>query len=266
MRLAKFLADAQIFSRREAERAIVGGLVSVNSSVVRDPALLRIDAERDVVTVRGRRVMCREPTRVWLHHKQRGFLCTEHDPAGRACLLPLLAEQLGRRRLLSVGRLDFDSEGLLLLTNDGALKRFLELPASQFERTYLARLYPAHRVTDDVVQTLRRGVLEFGAIDVAPSLEHNLSRERDSAAQFFTVTLREGKNREVRRAFEHFGIVTQRLIRTRFGPFRLDRLEPGASVEAHPRDVETLSHDASVRAAAAAPQAQLGKFESKKKV
>ncbi len=241
LRLHKFLADAGLFSRREAERAIASGIVQVNGVVVRDAAACRVDAAVDVVAVRGRRVHASdEPARIWLHHKVRGQLCTESDPAGRPALLPELALRLRRRRVLCVGRLDFDSEGLLLLTNDGALKRHLELPSSAFERRYLARLFPASRLTSDVVDALGTGVLDFGPISVAPSAERDLQRDRDAPAQWFDVTLREGKNREIRRAFEQFDIVTQRLIRTAFGPFRLARLRPGDLVEAPPHIVARL--------------------------
>ncbi len=234
-RIAKFLARAGVCSRRDAERLIAEGRVKLNGKVLETPAV-KVTAA-DAVVVDGRPVGAAAPTRLWRYHKPSGLVTTHRDPAGRATVFEHLPAELGR--VISVGRLDLTSEGLLLLTNDGALARRLELPANGWLRRYRARAFG--RVTQEELDQLKDGVtvegVRYGAI------EAKLERGRGSNA-WISLALTEGKNREVRRALDALGLKVNRLIRTSYGPFQLGTLAPGA-VEEIPRKVlkEQLGKD-----------------------
>ena len=230
-RIAKLLARAGIASRREVERMIEEGRVAINGIAISTPATILTNL--DGVTVDGEPVAETEAARLFLYHKPIGLLVTERDPHGRRTIYDRLPHDLPR--VMPVGRLDLNTEGLLLLTTDGGLKRQLELPATGVERTYRARAYGA--VTQAQLEDLIEGVeiegIRYGRIDA------NLER-RTGANVWIELTLTEGKNREVRRVLEHLGLQVGRLIRTRYGPFILGDLPVGAVGEVRQHDVESF--------------------------
>jgi 23S rRNA pseudouridine2605 synthase len=233
--VAKFLARAGVCSRRDAERLIAEGRVKLNGKVLDTPAV-KVTA-KDRVSVDGRPIGAAEPTRLWRYHKPSGLVTTHRDPAGRATVFEHLPKDMPR--VISVGRLDLSSEGLLLLTNDGALARRLELPANGWLRRYRARAFG--RVEQAELDRLKDGITVDG-VRYGP-IEAKL--ERAAANSWITLSLSEGKNREVRRVLEALGLKVNRLIRIAYGPFQLGTLAPGA-VEEIPRKSlkEQLGKDA----------------------
>lgn len=226
-RIAKRLARAGVCSRRDAERLIAEGRVAVDGKVLTSPALrVRADA---LIAIDGKPIATAEPPRLWRYHKPAGLLTTHRDPQGRPTIFQALPRDLPR--VVSVGRLDLNSEGLLLLTNDGMLARRLELPATGWTRRYRVRVFGTVRPGD--LERLAKGVTIDG-IRYGP-VEAKLDRVQGRNA-WLTVSLREGKNREVRRLMEHLGLKANRLIRMAFGPFQLGNLAAGA-VEEVPRRV-----------------------------
>ncbi|MGE3247836.1 MAG: pseudouridine synthase, partial [Beijerinckiaceae bacterium] len=221
-RIAKIMARAGLCSRREAEEWILAGRVAVNGKVLDSPAFNVAPGDR--VTVDGEPLGQRERTRLFLFHKPRGMVTTAHDPQGRPTVFDNLPE--GLPRVVSVGRLDINTEGLLLLTNDGGLARALELPATGWLRRYRVR---AHGVTDQSVLDRLADGLTIDGIDYR-GIEARLDREQ-GANVWLTIGLREGKNREVKKVLEHIGLDVNRLIRVSFGPFQLGDLEEGAADE-----------------------------------
>ncbi|MBC7769532.1 MAG: rRNA pseudouridine synthase [Phycisphaerales bacterium] len=234
-RIAKFLARAGVCSRRDAERLIAEGRITLNGKVLDTPAVKVTAADK--VTVDGRPIGAAEPTRVWRYHKPSGLVTTHRDPAGRETVFQHLPQSLPR--VISVGRLDLTSEGLLLLTNDGELARRLELPANGWLRRYRARAYG--RVEQAELDELKNGITVDGVR--YGSIEAKVERGGASNA-WITLALTEGKNREVRRVLEALGMKVNRLIRISYGPFQLGTLEPGA-VEEVPRKLlkEQLGKD-----------------------
>ncbi len=225
-RIAKVLSRAGLASRRDAEEWIVQGRVTVNGRVINSPAL---DVTgNDVITVDGQPLPPRERTRLFLYHKPRGLMTTHADPEGRPTVFDNLPE--GLPRLISVGRLDFNTEGLLLLTNDGGLARALELPETGWLRRYRVRAHG--EVTQAQLDQLKQGV-EIDGVKYGP-IEATL--ERDSGANVWLVfAIREGKNREVRNVMSHLGLEVNRLIRVSYGPFQLAELPEGAVEEVKTR-------------------------------
>ncbi len=217
-RIAKVMARAGVASRRDSEAIILEGRVSVNGRVIDSPAL-DIGPD-DVVLIDGEPLPARERTRMWLYHKPRGLVTTNHDPEGRPTVFDALPEDLPR--VLSVGRLDINTEGLLLLTNDGGLARMLELPETGWLRRYRVRAFGS--VTQDRLDTLRDGVTIDG-VSYGPVVAR-FERQQGSNT-WLTVDLREGKNREVKTVLEHLGLDVNRLIRVSFGPFQLADLPEG---------------------------------------
>ena len=217
-RVAKRIARAGLCSRRDAERWIAEGRVAVDGRVLESPALTVTEA--NVVTVDGAPMPAAGHARLFRYHKPAGVLTAARDPGGRPTIYDRLPA--GLPRLMPVGRLDFTSEGLLLLTNDGALKRTLELPATGWLRRYRVRVHG--QVDEAVLGSLKKGItldgFAYGPIEAA------LDRVQGSNA-WLTLALREGKNREIRRVLEHHGWPVTRLIRLSFGPFQLGRLKPG---------------------------------------
>jgi 23S rRNA pseudouridine2605 synthase len=217
-RIAKRMARAGVASRREAERMILFGRVTLNGVLVETPATLVVPG--DVITLDGQPLPGIEPTRLWRYHKDRGVMTTHRDPEGRPTLFERLPKEMPR--VISVGRLDYGSEGLILLTNDGELARKLELPATGWTRRYRVRVHG--RVDPKHLSALARGVTvegeRYGPIEAA------LDREQGTNA-WLTVALKEGKNREVRKVMEHLGLPVSRLIRTSYGPFQLGELQAG---------------------------------------
>ncbi|MCC5973522.1 MAG: pseudouridine synthase [Rubellimicrobium sp.] len=224
-RIAKALSRRGVASRRDAERMILQGRVSVNGKVVTSPALDVTPGDRLVVD--GKPVPEAEPTRLWLYHKPPGLVTTDADEQGRPTIYEGLPE--GMPRVMSVGRLDLTSEGLLLLTNDGTAKRRLELPETGWLRRYRVRINGA--VSEADLDRLRAGLTVEG-VDYQP-MEVSFDRQQGANA-WLTVGLREGKNREIRRVMEALGVTVNRLIRVSYGPFQLGELAPGA-VEEVPR-------------------------------
>ncbi|HEY8613661.1 MAG TPA: pseudouridine synthase [Roseomonas sp.] len=243
-RIAKWLARAGVASRRDAEVLIAQGLVTLNGEKVETPATFV--AEGDAVLVRGQRVGEAEPTRLFRYHKPDGLVTTHKDPQGR----PTVFEKLpaGLPRLVSVGRLDLTSEGLLLLTNDGALARRLELPSNGWLRRYRVRVHG--RVNEGALAWLARGITVDG-VKYGPIQAGLDSRQGTNA--WLTVSLQEGKNREIRRVMQHLELHVTRLIRVAYGPFQLGTLPSGAVEEVNAR---TMREQLGIRTAA--PRIQRG--------
>ena len=221
-RIAKLLARAGLCSRRDAERWIAAGRVAIDGKVLTTPAVI-VEADTRV-TVDGKPIPAKEPTRLFRYHKPRGLVTTVRDPQGRPTVFANLPADLPR--LVSVGRLDLDSEGLLLLTNDGELKRRLELPATGWTRRYRVRVHGT--VDAERLAALAKGIsidgVTYGPVRAA------LDRQQGGNA-WITMGLTEGKNREVRRICEHLGWPVSRLIRIAYGPFQLGTLGSGGIEE-----------------------------------
>ncbi|MGA7806217.1 pseudouridine synthase, partial [Bradyrhizobium sp.] len=225
-RIAKVVSRAGLASRRDAEAWITEGRVTVNGRVINSPAL-DVTAN-DVITVDGKPLPPRERTRLFLYHKPRGLMTTHADPEGRPTVFDNLPE--GLPRLISIGRLDFNTEGLLLLTNDGGLARTLELPETGWLRRYRVRAHG--EVTQAQLDQLKQGIevegIKYGSIDA--------TLERDQGANVWLVfAIREGKNREVRNVLAHLGLEVNRLIRVSYGPFQLGEVAEGQVEEVKTR-------------------------------
>jgi 23S rRNA pseudouridine2605 synthase len=225
-RIAKVISRAGLASRRDAEEWVTQGRVAVNGRIINSPAL--DVTSRDVITVDGEPLPERERTRLFLYHKPRGLMTTHADPEGRPTVFDNLPE--GLPRLISIGRLDFNTEGLLLLTNDGGLARALELPDTGWLRRYRVRAHG--EVTQAQLDQLKNGVevdgVKYGSIDA--------TLERDQGANvWLTFAIREGKNREVRNVMAHLGLEVNRLIRISYGPFQLAEIAEGEVEEVKTR-------------------------------
>ncbi len=217
-RIAKVIARAGLASRREAEQLILQGCVSVNGKTINSPAL-NVTAS-DKIVVNGKVVGTPDEPRLWLYHKPVGLVTTTKDEQGRPTIFDKLPEEMPR--VMSVGRLDLNSEGLLLLTNDGGIKRKLELPSTGWLRKYRVRVKGAP--SDEKLEPLRKGLV----IDGERFQPMNVTLDRQQGANaWLTVGLREGKNREIRRAMADLGLTVNRLIRISYGPFQLGQLKPG---------------------------------------
>ena len=214
-RIAKRMARAGLCSRREAEAWILARRVKVNGRLIDSPAL-NVTSE-DVILVDNKPIAVREPTRLWLYHKPAGLMTTHKDPEGRSTVFEVLPKDMPR--VISVGRLDYNSEGLLLLTNDGALARKLELPSTGWIRRYRVRAYGG--ITPSMLESMKQGVkidgVQYGSVEA--TIESHSGNNH-----WLMVTLAEGKNREIRKIFEHFGCQVNRLIRVSYGPFQLGKL------------------------------------------
>ncbi|MGH1447666.1 MAG: pseudouridine synthase [Cognatishimia sp.] len=228
-RIAKVLARVGIASRREAERMIEAGRVSVNGEVLTSPALNVTGREK--ILVDGKPIAEREPERIWLYHKPTGLVTSHSDEKGRATIFEDLPATMPKH-VMTVGRLDINSEGLLLLTNDGDVKRKLELPSTGWVRKYRVRVNG--RPTEDQFKPLRDGITVDGE-RFAP-MTITLDRQQGANA-WVTVALREGKNREIRRAMEAIDLKVNRLIRVSYGPFQLGDLKQGSVEELRRRVV-----------------------------
>jgi len=242
-RIAKRLARAGLCSRRDAERWIAQGRVAVDGQVLTSPAVNVTQASH--ITVDGAPIPEQTPTRLWRYHKPRGLLTTHRDPEGRPTIFDELPQELPR--VITIGRLDLNSEGLLLLTNDGALARKLELPSTGWIRRYRVRVHGT--VDSQALAGLAQGVtiegVKYGAVRA------QLDRQQGDNA-WLTMALTEGKNREVRRICEHLGWRVNRLIRVAYGPFQLGLLEPGGVEEVSARVVKEQMGEGDARPATAA--------------
>ncbi len=218
-RIAKVIARAGVASRRDAEKLIAEGRVAVDGKVLSSPAYNVVPGQ--TVTVNGKPLPDAEPSRLWLYHKPKGLVTSHRDPQGRTTVFASLPASLPR--VISVGRLDYNSEGLLLLTNDGEIARRLELPSTGWLRRYRVRVHgaPAQNVLDRLDQGITVDGIAYG------SIKATVDKVQGSNA-WLTMTLREGKNREIRKVLEFFGMPVSRLIRVAYGPFQLGQLEEGA--------------------------------------
>ncbi|HTN15303.1 MAG TPA: pseudouridine synthase [Sphingomonadaceae bacterium] len=241
-RIAKLLARAGIASRREIERMIAEGRIALDGNVLETPATILTSLRG--VTVDGKPVAAPEAPRLFMFHKPQGLLTAERDPKGRPTIYNALRNALppGTPRVMPIGRLDLNTEGLLLLTNDGELKRAMELPSSGIPRTYRARAFGD--ISQAELETLIEGVtidgMNYGRIDA------NLER-RTGRNQWIELTLTEGKNREVRHVLEHLGLQVSRLMRTSYGPFVLGDLPRGQAAEVRQKDVEQFRRQLATR-------------------
>ncbi len=219
-RIAKVLARAGIGSRRAVERMIEARMVKIDGQVVESPATFITSVEG--ITVDGQKVQKAEDTRLWIYHKPTGRLTTYHDPEGRPTIFEALPENMPR--VISVGRLDLNTEGLLLLTNDGGLARWLELPSTGWVRTYRVRVNGRfhHKRLEEVSKGVTIDGVSYRSVDI------KLDERKEGVNQWMTVGITEGKNREVRKLLEYAGMTVNRLIRTSYGPFELGKLQRGS--------------------------------------
>jgi 23S rRNA pseudouridine2605 synthase len=237
-RIAKAMARAGIASRREVERLIGLGKVAVNGRILDTPATLV--TRDDVITVDGKPIAAAQATRVWRYNKPVGLLTSHNDPAGRPTVFDALPA--GLPRVISVGRLDINTEGLLLLTNDGELSRALELPETALVRQYRARA--RGRVTQEQLDRLKDGVtvdgVRYGPVEATIDKAKTNEDGSQSANLWISVSITEGKNREVRKVLESVGLTVNRLIRLAYGPFQLGTLPTGSVEEVGPRVIREL--------------------------
>lgn len=240
-RIAKFMAAAGLCSRRDAERWIEQGRVMVNGNILTSPAML-VNADDDVI-VDGKRVKARaDLPRLFLYHKPAGLVTTHKDEQGRATVFDRLPN--GLPRVISIGRLDLDSEGLLLLTTSGTLARAMELPMNAMARTYRVRIRGTPMETH--LAQLERGVKVDG-VHYQP-ITYRLDEAKEGRNQWLTLTLHEGKNREIRRIFAHFDLPVSRLIRVQYGHFKLGELSSGGVEEVSAAAVMQLMEDLGIEA------------------
>ncbi len=225
-RIAKRLSRAGVASRREVERMVAAGRVSVNGTVLESPAFNVVPSDR--ILVDNKPVAAAEPARLWKYYKPKGLVSTNSDEKGRETIFDRLPDDLPR--VMTIGRLDLNSEGLLLLTNDGELKRKLELPSTGWVRKYRVRVngYP----TDEVLAPLRKGITVDG--ERFQPMQVVLDRQQGANA-WLTIGLREGKNREIRRAIESINMTVNRLIRVSYGPFQLGEMKLSEVEEIRPK-------------------------------
>lgn len=228
-RIAKMLARAGVGSRRAVERMIEAGMVRQGDQIITTPATLISSVEG--ITVDGMVVKPPEPTKIWKYHKPAGRMTTYYDPEGRPTVFEAMPENMPR--VLSVGRLDLNTEGLLLLTNDGELARWLELPATGWLRSYKVR---CHGYFDrEKVAEIRRGVTIEGV--KYRGVKININENREKSNIWLTIGIKEGKNREVRKLLDHIGLQVTRLIRLSYGPFELENMARGEIQEILPKDM-----------------------------
>ncbi len=217
-RLAKFMARSGVCSRRQAEQYIIDGRVSVNGQTVETPAFNVTGDER--ILLDGEKLPERDVTRLWLYHKPAGLVTTHKDDKGRQTVFDTLPDFIGR--VISVGRLDLNSEGLLLLTNDGALARELELPQNAWSRRYRVRVHG--KIDKKKLQEIEKGVtidgVSYGKVLITIDSESTTNA-------WLTITLKEGKNREIRKLMKYASLDVARLIRVSYGPFQLGTLKKG---------------------------------------
>ena len=230
-RIAKIIARAGLASRRESEKLILDGKVKVNGKTISSPA--RNLSRDDVVEVDGKLLSPPEKTRIWMYHKPVGLISTSKDEKNRPTIFDKLPNEMPR--VLSIGRLDLNSEGLLLLTNDGELKRRLELPSTGWLRSYRVRV--KGRLNENMLEPLRRGI----SVDGTQFKPMQVSFDRQTGANaWLSIGLREGKNREIRKALSLLGLSVNRLIRISFGDFELGKLKKGEIEEERSSIVKTL--------------------------
>ncbi|GHT93488.1 hypothetical protein FACS1894122_08790 [Alphaproteobacteria bacterium] len=234
-RLAKRIAESGRASRREAERLIESGRVSVDGRVINTPVFF-VD-ESCEICVDGESISTKsEEVIIWKFHKPRGVITTKNDPQKRKTVFDFFADKIGR--LLYIGRLDYNSEGLLLFTNNGDVARKMELPSTGFARTYRARILG--KLTDESIRKLENGLtidkVKYGPVEILVDSNDDYK----SANRWISITISEGKNREIRKIMEHFGCTVNRLIRVSYGPFQLENLPSGEIIRVKNHEVKML--------------------------
>lgn len=220
-RIAKIIARSGYCSRREAEELIRSGLVKVNGEVMLNPATIITD---QAIKINNKLLARKEPTKMWIFHKPKGFITTNKDPEGRKTIFDILPKNLPR--VITIGRLDINTEGLMLLTNDGEIARYIELPKNGWTRNYRVRVFG--KINQERLNLLKRGIKIEGVFYKAANIEIEREREFNS---WLKISLQEGKNQEVKKLMEYVGLQVNRLIRTSFGPFHLGKLPIGAVQE-----------------------------------
>lgn len=228
-RIAKVLARAGVGSRRAVERMIEAGMVKINGKIIESPATLITSV--DGITVDDEKVTPPEAPKMWIYHKPTGRLTTYYDPEGRPTIFEALPANMPR--VISVGRLDLNTEGLLLLTNDGGLARWLELPSTGWVRTYRVRVNG--RFHHKRLEEISKGVTIDGVNYRSVSVE--LDDRKEGSNQWLTIHIKEGKNREVRKLLEYAGLTVNRLLRTSYGPFELKKIQRGSIEEISNNDL-----------------------------
>ncbi len=229
-RVAKVIAQSGLCSRREAEQFITEGRVAVNGKIIDTPAVFITDHS---IKVDGKLINNKQETRLWLFYKPFGTITATKDPKNRKTVFKLLPKNFPR--VISVGRLDFNTEGLLILTTNGALASFLEMPKNQWTRKYRARVFG--KINQERLEALEKGItidgIHYGSVKVTVDVE----KESNS---WLTISLQEGKNREIRNIMEHLGLQVNRLIRTSFGPFVLGNIQIGELREINKKQLESF--------------------------
>ncbi len=224
-RIAKYIAAAGVCSRRQAEKMITEGRVKIDGKIVTTPAINV--TSKNIVEIDGRIITLIEKTRIWLYYKPVGLITTHNDPQNRPTVFDSLKGLLPR--VISVGRLDLNSEGLLLLTNNGALARKFELPSNNFDRVYKVRAYGDISSLVTYIKQKKPYQITINNVVYTPKIIKLISAGTTNS--WFEITLQEGKNREVRKIFEYFSLRVNRLIRTKYGKYELGNLNPGEFVE-----------------------------------
>lgn len=217
-RLAKVIARAGIASRRDAEKLILTNKVKVNGNIVSSPATNV--SKLDKIEVEGKQISLNSNVRIWRYHKPMGLITSHKDPQGRPTVFDDIKNKLPR--VISVGRLDLNSEGLLLLTNDGDTARFMENPKTAWKRKYRVRVHG--NVTEDIIEKISKGIM-IKNVYYAPA--EVILEKKQRTNNWLLVTIKEGKNREIRKIMEFFGLKVTRLIRIAYGPFQLGNLQKG---------------------------------------
>ncbi len=217
IRIAKLIAQAGICSRREAEELISEGRVQVNGQTITTPATFITD---QAIKVDGKLINAKQPTKLWLFYKPKAVITTSKDPQNRKTVFDLLPKHMPR--VITVGRLDFNTEGLLLLSTNGQLARYMELPKNKWVRKYRARVFG--KIDHERLKKLEKGITVDGVRYRSIKVEVEVEKESNS---WLKISLEEGKNREIRKVMEHLGLQVNRLIRTSFGPFNLGNMELG---------------------------------------
>jgi 23S rRNA pseudouridine2605 synthase len=220
-RIAKVIANSGYCSRRDAEKLIEDGLVKVNGVIINTPAFMITD---EAIKIRNKLLPRGERMKMWIFYKPRGFMVTNRDPQGRKTIYDILPP--GLPRVIAVGRLDMDTEGLLLLTNNGSIARYIEHPANGWTRQYRVKVHgPLNKLRANLESLARDGIAIDG-MRYLP-LKISIEKESDTTNTWLLISLKEGKNREVRNIMERFGLVVTRLIRTSFGPFHVGNMAAG---------------------------------------
>lgn len=224
-RIAKYIAAAGVCSRRQAERLVTDGRVKIDGEIITTPAINV--TSKNIVEIDGKIITLIEKTRIWLYYKPVGLITTHNDPQNRPTVFDSLKDLLPR--VISVGRLDLNSEGLLLLTNNGALARKFELPSNNFDRVYKVRAYGDISSLVTYIKQKKPYQITINNVVYTPKIIKLISAGTTNS--WFEITLQEGKNREVRKIFEYFSLRVNRLIRTKYGKYELGNLNPGEFVE-----------------------------------